>query len=303
MSQSPTVSVLLPVFNAAAYLRAAVESVLTQTSTDFELIAIDDGSTDHSPAILQEFAQRDPRVRVITRSNAGIAVALNDGLAAAQGEFIARVDADDICLPQRFERQVAYMREHPECVLLGSRALLIDPFDTPLFETENLLEHEWIADTLLHAEGWAVIHPTTMMRTEAVRQVGGYRPQFVPSEDIDLFLRLLETGGRAANLPDVLLKYRQHPASANHTRFLEQEEKRRACIADAYERRGEPMPADWRMAPRREVPLVDLLSNWGWTAVKHHRRTAARRHAMAVLKIQPLKRSSWRLMYCALRGR
>src|SRR5207253_385711 len=96
MSDRPTVSVLLPVYNGARYLRPAVESILAQTFADFELIAVDDGSTDRSLAMLQEYARRDPRVHVITRPNTGIAGALNDGLAAARGEFLARMDADDI---------------------------------------------------------------------------------------------------------------------------------------------------------------------------------------------------------------
>jgi hypothetical protein len=165
------------------------------------------------------------------------------------------------------------------------------------------LEHEEIAEQLLHGEGWAIIHPTAMMRAATVRQVGGYRSQFVPTEDIDLFLRMVETGGRCANLPEPLMRYRQHPGSANYTRFAEQEQKRKACVDDAFRRRGVPMPADWRLAPRRQVPLADVLSKWGWIALNKRRLTAARRHAMAVLKIRPLARSSWKLMYCAMRGR
>jgi glycosyltransferase involved in cell wall biosynthesis len=302
-ASTPIISVLIPAYNSERYLRAAVQSILEQTYREFELIAVDDGSTDRTTPILQEFAGRDPRVRVISRPNTGIAGALNDGLAAARGEFIARMDADDIALPQRFERQLAYMREHPDCVLLGSRVTLVDPYDTPLWDTDQATDHKEIESWLLEARGWALIHPAVMMRTDAVRRIGGYRSDYVPIEDMDLFLRLLDTGGRLANLPDVLLHYRQHPTSANHTRFEEQEAKRRACVAEAYGRRGLMMPANWQPHPRSLMPLPDLFHHWGWQAVKHQRKDVARRHAVSLLKLQPFSMESWKLMYCALRGR
>lgn len=302
MSDKPAISVLLPVYNAELYLRIAVESILAQTFKNFELIAVDDGSTDRSLALLQEYANRDPRVRVISRPNTGIAGALNDGLAVAQGELVARMDADDISLPHRFQLQLAYLRAHPDCVLLGSRVLLVDPYGTPLYDTNHSLTHEQIEAELLAGVGWAVVHPVAMMRTDAVRRAGGYRTEFVPIEDLDLFLRLVETG-RAANLPDVLLQYRQHPQSANRTRFAEQESKKRACVADGYRRRGLSMPADWAPRPRVVTPVTTELRNWGWTALQKGRTSAARRHALAVLRRQPWSPESWKLMYCALRGR
>src|SRR5579871_2870885 len=107
IANPPAVSVLLPVYNGERFLAAAVRSVLEQTFSDFELIAIDDGSTDGSRAILEDFARRDARVRVISRPNSGIVGALNDALAQARGEFAARMDADDLCLSGRFAAQVA----------------------------------------------------------------------------------------------------------------------------------------------------------------------------------------------------
>ena len=142
-----------------------------------------------------------------------------------------------------------------------------------------------------------------MMRTEAVRAIGGYRPEYVPVEDMDLFLRLLDRGGRAANLPDVLLHYRQHPGSANHTRFEEQEAKRGACVADAFRRRGMTIPSDLHLDPRYPMRLPDLFHHWGWLAVKHQRIDAALRHAVSLLMLQPFSAGSWKLMYCALRWR
>src|SRR5436305_9543595 len=126
MDDRPQVSVLMPVYNAIRYIGVAVDSVLSQTFSDFEFIIVDDGSTDGSAEILREYAGRDPRIRLISRPNTGLGFALNEALAVARAPFIARMDADDECLPERFEKQIQYLRNHPECVLLGSRVLWID---------------------------------------------------------------------------------------------------------------------------------------------------------------------------------
>ena len=302
MASVPTVSVLLPVYNSERYVREAVESVLAQTLADFELIAVDDGSTDGSLEILQAFAARDPRIRLISRPNTGIAVALNDAIAVARGEFLARMDADDVSMPTRFQLQVDYLRAHPDVVLLGSRVLLVEPYGTPVYETDHALDHEAIDRELLLGVGWAVVHPVAMMRADAVRATGAYRADRVPIEDLDLFLRLTEIG-RAANLPDILLHYRQHLRSANHMRFQEQEDKKRACVADAYARRRLTLSDTWRPPPRTRMSEQVELSQWAWSAIKHGRPFAARRHAWSVVRLSPLTMSSWRLMFCALRGR
>ncbi len=301
MPSAPTVSVLLPVYNSERYVREAIGSVLAQTFSDFELITVDDGSTDGSLQILREFAQRDARVRVISRPNTGIAGALNDAIAVARGEFLARMDADDISMPARFQLQVDFMRQHPDVVLLGSRVQLVEPYGSPVYETDHALDHETIDRDLLLGVGWAVVHPVAMMRTSAIQRAGGYRPDRVPIEDLDLFLRLTEIG-RAANLPDILLHYRQHLQSANHMRFQEQEDKKLACVADAYARRGLTLPDQWRPPPRRQMVATVELSQWAWTAIKHRKPYAARRHAWSVVRLSPFTLSSWRLMFCAIRG-
>jgi glycosyltransferase involved in cell wall biosynthesis len=301
MADRPSVSVLMPVYNGELTLSEAVGSILAQSFTDFELLVIDDGSTDGSLRILKSFAERDPRVRIVSRPNTGIAGALNDAIQHARGEFFARMDADDVSLPERFEKQVAFLREHPDCVLLGSRVLLVEPYGTPMYVTDHETEHARIAEQLLRGIGWAVVHPSAMMRADAVRRTGGYRADRVPIEDLDLFLRLCEIG-QVANLPQVLLHYRQHLESTNHKRFHEQEAKKLACVADAYERRGASLPAGWKPPPRHQLSTQAEISQWAWTALKHHQLPAARRHAWSVMRIRPLAVSSWRLMYCTLRG-
>jgi glycosyltransferase involved in cell wall biosynthesis len=291
----------MPVYNAEQYVRQAAVSILSQSFTDFEFIIIDDGSTDGSRDILEELARRDARIRLFSRPNTGYTKALNEALSLARGTYIARMDADDISLPGRFQAQVDHLRAHGDCVLVGSRILMIDPYGIPLFEPDHRLEHDEIDEQLLGGVGWAVVHPVAMMVREKVAGLGGYRPEMEPSEDLDLFLRLAEVG-RIANLPEVLLQYRQHIKSVNHTRANEQNEAARRILTDAYRRRGTSLPAGW-MPPEREVlPVTKEIDMWAWVALKSGNIAVARKHALSLLRIAPFSLNSWRLMYCALRG-
>lgn len=301
MSTVPTLSVCMPVYNAEQYIRQAAESILHQTFTDFEFIIIDDGSTDDSRKILQELARRDPRIRLVSRPNTGYTKALNEALGLARAPYLARMDADDVSMPLRFEKQIDYLKSHPECVLVGSRILTIDPFGSPLYEPDHKLSHEDIEQQLLSGVGWAIVHPVAMMVREPVIALGGYRVRMEPSEDLDLFLRLAERG-RIANLPDVLLHYRQHVKSVNHTRFEEQNRVTRQIVAEAYARRGITLPANWELPERGLLPMRKEIDMWAWVALKNGNIPAARKHAVALMRIAPFSLSSWRLMYCALRG-
>ena len=201
--KSPRVSVAMPVYNSEKYVAKAVASILAQTFEDFEFLIVDDGSTDASRAILQEYAARDRRIKLTSRPNTGYLVALNEMLRRARGEYIARMDADDVALPERFERQIQYLDDHPECVLLGSRVIIIDPDGDPLREMGDALTHEEIDNALMNAMGQLVYHPSVMFRRQVVLDLGGYRPEYYLTEDLDLFLRLAEVG-RVANLAEPL---------------------------------------------------------------------------------------------------
>lgn len=297
----PRVSVVVPVYNAQAHLPEAIGSVLRQTFRDFELIAVDDGSSDRSPAILRDYERRDPRVRVISRPNTGIVGALNDGIAAAKGSVIARMDADDVCLPDRFGRQLAYLDAHPDCVLLGAMVTVIDPHGLPLYESERLLEHEELDRELMKGRGGVIRHPVAMIRRDALERAGGYRPQYQWAEDLDLFLRLAEVG-RIANLPDTLLLYRQHPQSVNRTRFEQQAKLITAAVREAAGRRGVSVAEGWTYECRPPAPPVEQIREWGWRALKLKKLDIARRHAWSLLRMSVWDRENWRLMACALRG-
>ena len=133
MHASPPVSVVMAVCNGARYLGEAVASVCSQTLADFEVVAVDDGSTDETTEILEEWRRSDARVRVLRNdANLRLIRSLNRGLEEARGELVARMDADDVCMPQRLEKQVAYLDGHPECVLVGSRVLSIDEDFVPV---------------------------------------------------------------------------------------------------------------------------------------------------------------------------
>jgi glycosyltransferase involved in cell wall biosynthesis len=297
----PRVSVVMPVYNGQRYLAASVESILAQTLTDFEFIIVDDGSTDHSLAMLREYAERDGRIRIQSRPNTGISGALNDGLAMARAELIARMDADDVAMPERFERQVAYLDAHPECVALGTSVELIDPAGLPIGVHQSNLLHEDIERQLLKGRGGSLYHPSAMMRRRAVEQVGKYRPQYNDSEDLDLWLRLAEIG-RLANLPEPLLKYRRHLESVTHRKYENQWKLKRAIVTEAYQRRGQPMPVDWSFEPWKPKPVAHQLREWAWMALKAGNRSAARRHAIEAWRRSPFSTASWRVMLCALRG-
>lgn len=301
-SQPPVISVCMSAYNAAGYLRESIPSILTQTFGDFEFIIVDDGSTDSSLKVIRKFADADARVRVVSRPNTGYSKALNEALQLARGEFIARMDADDIALPARFEKQVAFLRQHPEVVVVGSHIMTIDPYGSPLYEPKHETEHDKIVEGLLAGVGWSIVHPAAMMRRKAVIDAGMYRTELEPSEDGDLFLRLSDHA-KLANLPDVLLHYRQHAKSANHTRVAEQDRNKLKIITEAYARRSMPLPAGWMPPKRNIMPIEKEIDMWGWSALRKGNVGAARLHALTLLKLAPTAKASWRLLFCALRGR
>jgi glycosyltransferase involved in cell wall biosynthesis len=291
----------MPVYNGARYLAEAVESILAQTHRDFEFVIVDDGSTDASPAMLDAYARRDARVRIVRRPNSGIVGALNDAIAESRAPLLARMDADDVALPDRLAKQVAYLREHPGCVALGARVTGIDPYGCVLFESEHKLAHDEIDAELLNGVGWAIVHPVSMLRRAAVERVGGYRTEWQYVEDLDLFLRLAETG-KLANLPDRLLRYRQHTESINRTRAAQQALLADACVRAAYRRRGRPVPDGWKFVPKPKPSKPQQLQTWAWRAMKAGNVPVARKHAVALWKAAPLSVESWRTLLCAMRG-
>ncbi|MDB5326644.1 MAG: glycosyl transferase family 2 [Phycisphaerales bacterium] len=294
-------SVLMGVFNGEAFLAEAMDSVLAQTFRDFELIVVDDGSTDGSPKLLADYAKRDARVKILNQKNAGLTAALNAAAKASTAPLLARMDPDDMALPTRFQQQVAYMDAHPEVTLLGTRVILVDPYGTAFKWPLHPLTHEEIDSKLMEGEGWAIVHPAAMMRRDAFERVGGYDERYRTSQDFDLWLRMAETG-RLANLEEPLLKYRQHLASANFAKAEQQKKLKVQILSEAHTRRGLP-PFDPATLP--PPPISDPYESrrrWGWAAVREKNFTAARKHAWQNIKARPTAVEMWKLLFCSVRG-
>jgi hypothetical protein len=295
---APVVTVLMPVYNAERFVARTVDSILAQTFGDFEFLIINDGSTDRTPEILRDYARRDERIRLVSRPNTGYVVALNEGLGLARGEFVARIDADDLADPRRLELQVARMRSEPDLVALGSNAYAMDEDGRMLGDYDVPPAHEEIEAN--HLRGSSTIHhPAVMLRPEAVRRVGGYRGQFMPCEDFDLWLRLGEVG-RLANLPEKLLTKRLFVGSAVATNLAKQEKLVKQIVEEAFRRRG--LSGALALRPNRIRRPVDLYRQWGWMALRGGHVSTSRRYAARAILSRPLDGASWRLALCALRG-
>lgn len=248
MMAAPLITVLLPVYNGQAHLAEALDSVLAQTQRDLELLVVDDGSTDATPALLAQYAQADPRVRVATQPNAGLVAALNHGLALARGRYVARMDADDVCRPERLARQATFLDQRPDVAACGSWAHVLGGparavWRYPMSDAD--LRAQLVFET-------PFCHPAVMLRRETLTRHGlTYDPAFREAEDYALWARLAEHGA-LANLPEVLLEYRVHPA---------QKRQRGGAAVSAYAdqvRRAQLArlglePAEAEMATHREL--------------------------------------------------
>lgn len=214
------ISCVMPAYNAQRYLGESIGSILSQSFEDFELIVVDDGSTDQTLSIAREFAARDRRVRVIAADHTDLAGALNRGIAEARHPWIARMDADDIAHPDRFKRQLQAAAAQPQVLVWGTFARHINSRGrvlgvsrtgpTTIEEYQRLLEA---------GEDIYVIHPTWLARRDAILRAGGYDPAFNACEDLDLIDRIARLGPILA-IPEPLLDYRVHASSSSARRYF-----------------------------------------------------------------------------------
>jgi glycosyltransferase involved in cell wall biosynthesis len=215
MSKSqPKVSVLMPVYNGELYLREAIDSILNQTFSDFELIIIDDCSKDGSVELIKTYT--DARIRLIANPvNQGLRFILNQGNRLAQAEYVARMDCDDISLPQRLAKQVAYLDRHPAIAIVGAQSIYIDTAGK-VMDSQNMFWCATEQSSIRWTAGYECpfIHPLVMYRKQVLwGELGGYDEKAAFAEDYEMWLRLLEHNYQGANLTEVLLKYRVNPAS------------------------------------------------------------------------------------------
>lgn len=302
MSKNVRASVLLPVYNAEKYLESAIESVLNQSINDYELLILNDGSTDNSEAIIDHFVNADDRCRKFSWPNQGIIKTLNAGISEARGEIIFRMDADDQCVSNRFEKQLDYLDQHPECVAVGSRVLLIDDVGLPIMPFNVPIEHDEIDRSNFTGTGSAMVHPSVAMRRDVVKQIGGYRQKYLHAEDIDLFLRLAEVGS-LYNIPDILLHYRQHADSIGYSKRQQQVKSVYEAISDAHFRRGTIQENHISDKMFELTSINDIHKKWAWWAIKSRNQRTAIKYAIKVLKAKPFNIENLKLFLCAIRGR
>jgi glycosyltransferase involved in cell wall biosynthesis len=203
----PKISVIMPAYNAEKYIKDAIDSILSQTFQDFELIVLNDCSKDSTEQIILSYTD-DRVVYLKNEVNMGVAATLNRGLAAAKGEYIARMDADDISLPERFAHQVAFLDANPKVAVLGTN---VETFNEngPLYTGWSATDPAQMKVDLLFSCGLA--HPSVMMRREAVQTLGGYDLAYEGMEDYDLWCRVAENYD-VTTLEQVLFRYRVHGA-------------------------------------------------------------------------------------------
>jgi glycosyltransferase involved in cell wall biosynthesis len=291
----------MSIYNGAAQLARTMDSISKQTEADFELIVVDDGSTDDTSAILSALAERDPRIRVITQQNAGLTAALIHGCAAARAPFIARHDCGDVSAPDRFERQLA-MFAGADVVLTSCWARYVGPDDELLYDVRA--DGDEVIHSLLHDDVRTIRalphHGTAMFRRESYLAVGGYRDAFRYAQDLDLWVRLARLG-RVAVVPEILYETRFEPRAISASKRREQ-----IALAEiALHLRDESLTDEQRRV------LMEQARRIGVTKRPGHRRDEARalyfiasclrrngdlrykRYVRAALRLDPLNPRAW----------
>ncbi len=300
------ISVVMPVRNEARGIGRAIESIRSQTFAGWELLIVDDGSTDATGSIIAEAARRDNRIRRWQSNERGIVGSLNLAFSRARGRFIARMDGDDLSLPARFETQMRYLRDNPTLAAVGSAYEMIDDHDR-ILRTQRPPSDPLVIRKELRTRN-PMCHPAMMFRREAIEQVPGpYRRVFDLAEDYDLWLRVAERFS-LGNVPEVLLQYRRGAAAIDPQRVIRQTIGRVACQWSAEARcRGETDPAtQWSSieedgliksgvpASRLRHQIRRTLLNEARRAKRHPSNDLAIRLSNAAREFAPRGEGPWR---------
>jgi glycosyltransferase involved in cell wall biosynthesis len=264
-TKEPAVSVVMSVLNGERYLREAVESVLSQTLGELELVAVDDGSADASAEILDEYAAEDRRVLVHRRTNRGQASGRNFAVGLAKAPLIACLDSDDLLLPDRLENQCRFLAEHGVVALVGGAVTFIDRAGRPFADWTYPVQDADIRQALMRTNPFA--HSAVTVRKSVLQAAGGYRSAFMPSEDLDLWLRIA-ANHELSNLPETVARYRVHPGQETLAKIELQSIRAFAARVAAREREaGRPDPFDSADGIEQEtlralgVPEKQITSN------------------------------------------
>jgi GT2 family glycosyltransferase len=214
----PKISVIMPNYNGETYLEESINSILNQTFKDFEFIIIDDGSIDNSVRIIKKYLKKDNRIKLlINKKNLGIIQSLNKGLKIAKGDYIARMDSDDISLPSRLEIEYQYLKKNKDIFLVGTSYQIINEEGKKLFDIQTFFPSELVRKKLL--KKCIIAHPTVMFHNDGCWY---YRDKAIYCEDYDLWLRLLQKGKKMVILKEILLKYRVRKNSICNSKSKQQ---------------------------------------------------------------------------------
>ncbi len=207
-------TILMSVYNSSAYLREAIESTLAQTHQDFEFLIVDDGSKDNSLDICREYAKKDSRIKLLWHENWGAPASLNEAVNHASHDWLFRMDPDDVMMPNRLERQLAFLKENPDLAVAASLVHLIDAAGRDVGRSRSPYTTRSAVKACIDGPGLIGFHhPTAAIRTSVYREVGGYRKQFWPADDLDFWNRIAERGHMMLVQTEYLLKYRVHASS------------------------------------------------------------------------------------------
>lgn len=215
MTAKPLISVVMPAYNAQKYLSIAIESILNQTFKEFELIIINDASSDKTLSIIKSFAKKDSRVKIINNdTRLDIAGSLNKGISAASSEIIARMDADDISLPNRLEVQYKLINDSKRIAAVGANIVVMDPQEKDISARSYPEKSKDLKKCFFKYSPFA--HPVVMFRKKFFDEVGGYDPKYSPTEDLDLWFRM-GMKHEFKSVPQLLLRYRLSESSSSHS--------------------------------------------------------------------------------------
>ncbi|QPK65310.1 glycosyltransferase [Methylomonas sp. LL1] len=229
---SPRVTIFIPVYNAADFIYETISSALNQTYEDFEVLIVDDGSTDNSVKIIEEFG--DNRIRVVrNNTNMGRPYTRNLGIELAKGEFLAVLDADDIAMPERISRQVEFLDQHPDIVAVGTSAYYIDNFEKNEILCEVITDSDDISTRIFQTN--CFIHSSAMFRKNILVDIGGYNLEYPQAQDYELFLRLCEHY-KLTNINKPLVKYRIHSNQVSQTKLASQRRLANIARLNTYRR-------------------------------------------------------------------
>jgi glycosyltransferase involved in cell wall biosynthesis len=283
----------MPVYNAVRFIDDAIASLRHQSLKDFEVVVVDDGSTDGTRERLIELATNEPRIHCFAQENGGISAARNRCISEARAPIIAWLDADDVADCGRLKKQLQYLESHGNCIALGSQFMTIDEDGKLLWPSKQPLDHSAIEEKLWHGSGSAILNSTLMTRRAAVLDAGGYDETLRTSEDLDLFLRLGEKG-KLRNLTEYLVYYRRHPGGISAIGGGDASMiRRKKILAEASGRRGLE-ECSYKIGHYPQPP--DLSSWYATTAelayVARAKRKVVLKHALRALRLDPANRTA-----------